>query len=128
MASAGWTGGSGWSGWADGTEGAALVCKTGQSHHAGASQSGVRNFGVFGNLQQFSWINGPLGQQLGVGGVALALPPARFSLGVIVGNRSINLLLLKLITWCDDALVAVAATALHGMQDYIRPIATYGLL
>ncbi|MDG2407200.1 MAG: hypothetical protein P8M25_20365 [Paracoccaceae bacterium] len=114
--------------WADGTEGAALVCKTGQSHHAGASQSGVRNFGVFGNLQQFSWINGPLGQQLGVGGVALALPPARFSLGVIVGNRSINLLLLNLITWCDDALVAVAATALHGMQDHIRPLATYSLL
>lgn len=74
-----------------------------------------------GNFGLFNWINGPAGQQLGTAADALPnqLGPANFELGVIAGNRSINLILSSLIPGSDDGKVAVKRTALDGMRDFL---------
>lgn len=74
-----------------------------------------------GNFGLFNWLNGPAGQQLGTDKDSLPnrLGPASFELGVIAGNRSINLLLSALIPGSDDGKVAVKRTALDGMRDFL---------
>lgn len=74
-----------------------------------------------GNFGLFSWINGPAGQQLGTAVDTLPnqLGPARFELGIIAGNRSINLILSMLIPGNDDGKVSVKRTALGGMRDFL---------
>ncbi len=74
-----------------------------------------------GNFGVFSWINGPAGQQLGTASDALPnqLGPADFELGIIAGNRSINLILSTLIPGSDDGKVAIKRTALDGMRDFL---------
>ena len=74
---------------------------------------------VFGDMRFFSWLNGPVSQQLGTDGVAPVLPQARYPLGVIAGSRSVNPLFSALIPGRDDGAVSVAATALKGMTDHI---------
>lgn len=66
-------------------------------------------------------LNGPAGDQLGtdVNSVPLALGPAGFELGVITGDRSINLFLSTLIPGADDGKVAVERAKLDGMTDFI---------
>lgn len=74
-----------------------------------------------GNFGLFNWLNGPAGQQLGTAPDALPnqLGPANFELGIIAGNRSINLILSSLIPGSDDGKVAVKRTALEGMHDFL---------
>lgn len=74
-----------------------------------------------GNFGLFNWINGPAGQQLGTDAGALPnqLGPATFALGVIAGNRSINLILSSLIPGPDDGKVAVKRAGLKGMRDFL---------
>ncbi len=74
-----------------------------------------------GNFGLFNWINGPAGQQLGTASKALPnqLGPADFELGIVAGNRSINLILSTLIPGSDDGKVAVKRTKLDGMQDFL---------
>ena len=83
---------------------------------------------VFGNMRLFSWLNGPASQQLGTDGVAPVLPQARYPLGMIAGNRSINPLFSALIPGRDDGAVSVAATAMKGMTDHITLPATHSFL
>lgn len=68
----------------------------------------------------FHWINGPSGCQLGTGPESLArrLGTPEFELGVIAGDRSVNLLLSLLIPGHDDGKVAVARTRVAGMADF----------
>ena len=74
-----------------------------------------------GNFGLFNWLNGPAGQQLGTGDNALPnqLGPADFELGVIAGNRSINLILSGLIPGRDDGKVSVKRAGLEGMRDFL---------
>lgn len=74
-----------------------------------------------GNFGLFNWINGPAGQQLGTAADALPnqLGPANFELGIIAGNRSINLILSSIIPGSDDGKVAVKRAALDGMRDFL---------
>lgn len=69
----------------------------------------------------YDLLNGPAGQQLGTGenSLPLALGPADFDVGIIAGNRSINLILSQLIPDEDDGKVAIENTKLEGMNDHI---------
>lgn len=83
-----------------------------------------------GNFGLFNWLNGPAGQQLGTDADALPnqLGPAQFELGVIAGNRSINLLLSALIPGRDDGKVAVKRAGLKGMRDFLVVEQTHPLI
>lgn len=76
---------------------------------------------AFGDLGPFRWINGPAGLELGTGpgSVPRSLGAARFELGVIAGNRTLNPLYSAIIEGADDGKVSVAATAIVGMDDHI---------
>lgn len=69
----------------------------------------------------FEWINGPAGKQLGTTEEAVPnqLGPATFELGIITGNRSINLILSTLIPGPDDGKVSIKNARLDGMQDFL---------
>ena len=76
----------------------------------------------------FSWLNGPASQQLGTDDVTPVLPQARYPLGVVAGNRSVNPLFSALIPGRDDGAVLVAATAMKGMIDHITLPDTHSFL
>ena len=73
------------------------------------------------NMPGFGWLNGPAGQQLGTDENSLPnrLGPADFELGIITGNRSINLILSTMIPGPDDGKVAVERAKLAGMADFL---------
>ena len=83
-----------------------------------------------GNFGLFNWLNGPAGQQLGTDLQSLPnqLGPANFELGVIAGNRSINLILSALIPGRDDGKVAVRRAGLKGMRDFLVVEAVHPLI
>lgn len=74
-----------------------------------------------GDMPGFWWLNGPAGQQLGTDhdSVPNRLGPARFQLGIITGDRSINLILSTLIPGPDDGKVAIERARLEGMSDFL---------
>ncbi|WNO10213.1 alpha/beta hydrolase [Teredinibacter sp. KSP-S5-2] len=69
----------------------------------------------------FKLINGPAGLQLGTGELSIPnqLGPANFDLGIIAGNKSINLILSSILPNEDDGKVTVENTKLEGMQDHL---------
>ena len=69
----------------------------------------------------FEAINGPAGQQLGtdLGGVPQQLGRVTYPVGVITGNRSINLILSSLIPGDDDGKVSVERAKVDGMTDFL---------
>ncbi len=73
------------------------------------------------SIPLFALINGPAGMQLGTDSNAIVnrLPDAHFSLGIIAGNRSINLLLSTLLPTPNDGKVSVISTKLSGMTDHL---------
>ncbi|WP_300672830.1 alpha/beta hydrolase [Desulfoluna sp.] len=80
-----------------------------------------------GNLSLFQAINGPAGNQLGTGPdqIPAQLGPVTFSLGVLIGTRSINLILSVLIPGPDDGKVAVDKARVTGMTDFRTLPATH---
>jgi triacylglycerol lipase len=73
------------------------------------------------DLPLYRFLTGPVGQQLGTGddGTPAQLGPARFELGVIAGNRSLNPLFSGMIPGEDDGAVSVENTKIEGMSDHI---------
>lgn len=71
--------------------------------------------------QPFYWLNGPAGLELGTGpdSTPNLLPGADYSLGVIAGNKTINIVYSNLIPGEDDGKVSVASTYLDGMRGHI---------
>jgi len=74
-----------------------------------------------GNIPGFYAFNGPAGQQLGTADDSLPnqLGPVDYPVGVITGNRSINLILSMLIPGDDDGKVSVERAKLAGMADFL---------
>ena len=73
------------------------------------------------NVPGFKAFNGPAANQLGTGsdGIAAALGPVDFELGVIAGTRTINLILSLALPNPDDGKVSVENTKIEGMSDFI---------
>jgi len=73
------------------------------------------------NFPGFYAINGPAGQQLGTSTKSLPnkLGPVDYSVGVITGNKSLNLILSTFIPGDDDGKVSVERAKVAGMTDYL---------
>jgi pimeloyl-ACP methyl ester carboxylesterase len=82
---------------------------------------GSRVADEFSGVPGFGFLNGPAGYQLGTGpdSVPLKLGPADFEVGVIAGDRSINLILSSAFDGPNDGKVAVEDTRLEGMKDFL---------
>ena len=76
---------------------------------------------VLGKVAAFRWINGPAGLELGTApdGLPRRLPPVRFDLGVIAGNRSLNPAYSRIIPGPDDGKVSVESTKVDGMRAHL---------
>ncbi|SDS41226.1 hypothetical protein SAMN05216271_1867 [Halopseudomonas sabulinigri] len=78
----------------------------------------------------FAWLNGPAGLELGTTEQDLPgqLEQPDFSLGIIAGTQSINLLLSTLLPNPDDGKVSVESTKVAGMADHISLPVTHPLM
>lgn len=76
---------------------------------------------ALGEFWLFNLINGPAGKELGMAGnsMPLQLGPAGFEVGIIAGNKSINLILSLMIDGENDGKISVENTKLEGMKDFI---------
>jgi pimeloyl-ACP methyl ester carboxylesterase len=75
----------------------------------------------FSGMPGYDILNGPAGHQLGTdeNSVPLKLGPADFELGIIAGDRTINLILSTVFDEPNDGKVAVEDTKLKGMKDFL---------
>lgn len=73
------------------------------------------------DLPVFNWINGQAGAQLGTDAASVPsqLGPVRFEVGIIAGDRTMNVVTSALIDGPDDGKVSVAETRVEGMTDMI---------
>ena len=78
-------------------------------------------------LPGFHFMNGDAGMQLGTGELSVPsrLGSPDFNVGVIAGNKSINLMLSYLIPGRDDGKVSIERTKLDGMNDHLELAVTH---
>ena len=76
---------------------------------------------TFSQLPGYEMINGPAGFQLGKDekSIPLQLGPANFEVGIIAGDRTINLILSTSFDEPNDGKVAIEDTKLEGMRDFL---------
>lgn len=74
-----------------------------------------------GKMKVFQLVNGPSSLQLSTNTESIPnrLGSVSFELGVIAGDRSVNLILSAMIPGKDDGKVAVSRTRVEGMKDFI---------
>jgi len=74
-----------------------------------------------GEMPGFFALNGPAGQQLGTSDESMPnqLGAVDYPVGIITGNRSINLILSMLIPGDDDGKVSIERAKLEGMADFL---------
>jgi pimeloyl-ACP methyl ester carboxylesterase len=73
------------------------------------------------HIPLYRWLTGPAGQELGTGPetAAYRLKPVNIEVGVIAGNRSMDLLFSAFIEGADDGRISVKNTKLPEMRDFI---------
>jgi hypothetical protein len=93
----------------------------------GPPNKGSELVDLLADLPGFKTVNGPAGMQLGTSDMSVpnSLGPVDFSLGVIAGNNSINLILSTMLPKPNDGKVSVASTKVEGMTDHIELHATH---
>lgn len=96
----------------------------------GPPNQGSEIVDALGSWRVFGLLNGPAGRQLGTdpGARPLQLGPARFEVGIIAGDRSINWINSCIIPGPDDGKVSVERTRLAGMKDHLVVHATHPFL
>ena len=74
------------------------------------------------NMPGYRLLNGPAGLQLGTDeqSIPSQLGQVEFSLGVIAGNTTINLILSQYLPNPDDGKVSVESTKVDGMKDFLE--------
>ena len=84
----------------------------------------------FRTVPGYILLNGPAGLQLGtdINSVPLQLGSVDFDLGVIAGNRTINLILSRFLDNPDDGKVTVASTKVDGMCAFIEMPVTHAMM
>ncbi|MFT5084548.1 MAG: pimeloyl-ACP methyl ester carboxylesterase [Lentisphaeria bacterium] len=87
----------------------------------GPPNAGSEVIDRLGKFPGFHFFNGDAGLQLGTGEVSVpnTLGRVDFDLGIIAGNRSINLILSSIIPGEDDGKVSVERTKVEGMNDHL---------
>ncbi len=87
----------------------------------GPPNQGSEVVDALGDWPVFTWINGPAGHELGTGAdaVPVRLGAVAFELGVVAGDRSINLINSWIIPGPDDGKVSVERTKVPGMKDHV---------
>jgi len=106
------------------------VNKIANLHHVvmlGPPNKGSEVVDSLGNVPGFKLLNGPAGLQLGTGAMSVPnrLGPAEFSLGIIAGTKTINLILSAIIPNPNDGKVSVESTKLEGMDDHLAMPVTH---
>ncbi|MFL0809673.1 MAG: alpha/beta hydrolase [Agarilytica sp.] len=93
----------------------------------GPPNQGSEVIDSLGTVPGFKLINGPAGLQLGTGEMSVPnkLGAADFSLGVIAGAKTINLILSSILPKPNDGKVSVESTMLNGMDDHIAMPVTH---
>ena len=97
------------------------ISKLGKVVMLGPPNSGSEVVDKLKNVPGFKLINGPAGLQLGTeeNSAPNSLGPVDYPVGVIAGNRSINLMLSSILPGQDDGKVTVESTKVAGMKDHI---------
>lgn len=97
------------------------IKKLGRVVMLGPPNQGSEVVDKLGNVPGFKLLNGTAGLQLGTDTTSVPnkLGPVDFDLGIIAGNRSINLLLSIIIPGADDGKVSIERTKLKGMNDHL---------
>ena len=87
----------------------------------GPPNQGSEVVDALSEIPGFTWLNGPAGLELGTEAkdIPQQLGQADFSVGIIAGTQSINLILSTMLPNPDDGKVSVASTKLKGMSDHI---------
>lgn len=83
-----------------------------------------------GDWKLFQWINGPAGSELGTdeNSTPNKLGPATFELGIVTGDRTVNLILSTMIPGKNDGKVSVESAKLDGMKAFRVIHATHSFI
>lgn len=82
------------------------------------------------NFKPFQWLNGPAGNQLGTdkGSIVHQLGLPEYPVGIITGDRSINLILSLMIPGKDDGKVSIKSAQLENMTDFLVVHASHPMI